>query len=111
MNLVEKWKNRETKKKLREENIKLKTELEMFHSIPYPPVCTIERNLQQLRATHKIDQNYPLPIDYIKKQLAQQLIDYIYPFIDWDICDGYKIGEINVTGCLYIATGDSKHGN
>lgn len=47
MNLIEKWKNRETKKKLHEENIRLKSELKAYMKIP-PPVCTVERNVQRV---------------------------------------------------------------
>ena len=50
MNLLEKWKNRETKKKLREENIRLKTEIEVLREVPKPPVCTVERNIQRVAA-------------------------------------------------------------
>ena len=49
MNPIEKWKNRETKKKLREENIRLKAEIETHLKTPYP-VCTVERNVQKVCA-------------------------------------------------------------
>ena len=43
MNLIEKWKNRVTKKKLREENIRLKAEIEVRMKTPYP-VCTVSHS-------------------------------------------------------------------
>ena len=49
MQIIEKWKSRETKKKLREENIRLKAEIETRMKMPYP-VCTVERNVQKICA-------------------------------------------------------------
>lgn len=52
MNLIEKWKNRETKKKLREENGKLKFELYKkrnsikivaLDKMPYEELCVLDR--------------------------------------------------------------------
>lgn len=54
MNLIEKWKNRENKKSLREENIRLKEQVEMLQ-IPKPPVCTIERNVQAVRVSFEVN--------------------------------------------------------
>ena len=53
MKLIEKWKSRETKKKLREENIRLKAEIEAHMKRTYP-VCTVERNVQKVCAKHMI---------------------------------------------------------
>lgn len=70
MNLIEKWKNRETKKKLREENIRLKTEIEMLHKIPKPPVCTVERNVQKICARISYSgMESRLPSEMIKYEL------------------------------------------
>lgn len=44
LNLIEKWKNRETKKKIKEENIRLKAQLAAEYRKP-SLVSTIERNV------------------------------------------------------------------
>lgn len=53
MQIIEKWKTRETKKKLREENIRLKAEIEVNMKTPYP-VCTVGRNIHKICAKHRI---------------------------------------------------------
>ena len=53
VSFIEKWKNRETKRSLREENIFLRAENERLSKdirmiMDYPPnVCTIDRNVQR----------------------------------------------------------------
>ena len=109
MNLIEKWKNRETKKKLREENIRLKTEIEMIHKIPKPPVCTVERNVQRIRSDFAIRQNDVMTADYAKEKVKHDLLAYISPFIEWDINDDCSTGNKILTGSLYVATGDKRY--
>ena len=109
MNLIEKWKNRETKKKLREENIRLKTEIEMLHKIPKPPVCTVERNVQKVCARISYSgMESRLPSEMIKYELKRKLMENIDPFIEYDF-DKNGYGEENYTAILYAATGDRKH--
>lgn len=108
MNLIEKWKNRETKKSLREENIRLKAQVEMLHRIPKPQVCTIERNVQRIRSAFTIRQDDMIPVDYVKEKVKHDLSAYISPFIDWDIEDDYETGDKILTGTLYVATGDRR---
>ena len=109
MNLIEKWKNRETKKKLREENIRLKTEIEMQYKIPKPPVCTIERNVQKIcsRLQYNGMQLAP-PSEIIKEELCRELIEYIKPFVEYDFeRNGYR--EEVYTATLYVTTGDKRY--
>ena len=106
MNLIEKWKNRETKKKLREENIRLKTEIEMIHKIPKPPVCTVERNVQRIRSRFAIRRNDMITSDYAKEKVKQDLLEYISPFIEWELNYDHETGYEILSGTLYVATGD-----
>ncbi|OUO77914.1 hypothetical protein B5F53_11915 [Blautia sp. An249] len=108
MNLIEKWKNRETKKSLREENIRLKAQVEMLHRVK-PPVCTVERNVQRIRSALTIRQDDIMTADYAKEKVKHGLLQYISPFIDWDIEDDYETGNKILTGTLYVATGDRRH--
>lgn len=108
MNLIEKWKSRETKKKLKEENIRLKAELESLYNAK-SSVCTIERNIQKIGANYMMKPYDPTSIEEIKNRITYGLINEVSRFIDWDIRDGYDIGEKNITGYLYVATGDRKY--
>ena len=69
MNIVEKRKNRETKKKLKEENIRLKEELKTTRNFNFP-VCTVERNIQRVSSEYTV--NYFLqntvPAEIVKEQ-------------------------------------------
>ena len=108
MRLIEKWKNRETKKKLREENIRLKTEIEMLHKIPKPPVCTVERNVQRVCARISCGgMELSLPSEIIKDELHKKLMENIEPFVEYDF-DKIAYGEENYTAILYVATGDKR---
>ena len=108
MNLIEKWKSRETKKKLREENIRLKTEIEMLHKIPKPPVCTVERNVQKICSTFEVSKDNEMPTEYVKERIKYDLISYISPFIEYDFCDS-RFGGKKIIGTLYVATGDNRY--
>ena len=108
MRLIEKWKNRETKKKLREENIRLKTEIEMLHKIPKPPVCTVERNVQRVCARISYGGMELIPhSEIIKDELHKRLMESIDPFAEYDF-DKNGYGEENYTAILYVATGDRR---
>ena len=109
MNLIEKWKNRETKKKLLEENIRLKAEIEAHMKTPYP-VCTVERNVQKVCARISYSgMELSLPSETIKHELKRKLMENIEPFIEYDF-DKNGYGEENYTAILYAATGDRKYG-
>ena len=108
MNLIEKWKNRETKKKLREENIRLKAEIEAHMKMPYP-VCTVDRNVQKACARISYSgMELRLPSETIKHELKRKLMENIEPFIEYDF-DKNGYGEENYTAILYVATGGRKH--
>lgn len=110
MNLIEKWKNRETKKSLREENIRLKAQVEMLHEIPKPPVCTIERNVQAVRVSFEFNRfDRDMPAEYIKNECILQMVDHLKPFIEYDFHDIRATGSRVYTGTLYVATGDRRN--
>ena len=108
MNLIEKWKNRETKKRLREENTRLKAEIEVLHKIPKPPVCMVERNVQRIRSRFIIRQNDVMTADYAKEKVKHDLVAYISPIIEWNLEDEYGTRDKILIGTLYVATGDKK---
>lgn len=110
MNLIEKWKNRETKKKLREENIRLKAKLEANLKSSFP-VVTINHNIQKVKFSmevNQIDLEHGIPTEYIKRNIANGILEYIEPFIEYNFCDSTEYGGKIYTGTLYIVTGDRK---
>ena len=69
------WKSQKTKKKLREENIRLKAEIEAHMKTPYP-VCTVERNVQKICAKYKVaemERGMGIPTDIVKHELLNKL--------------------------------------
>ena len=105
MNLIEKWRSRETKKKLRDENIKLKSKIETLERIPKPPVCTVERNIQEVRGCYAVPRDRAdMPAEYIKRELINGLIEYVKPFVEYDIEDRKMVGKVYIAK-LYVATG------
>ncbi len=104
MNLIEKWKNRETKKRLKEENIRLKTEIEMLHKISEPPVCTMERNIQQLRSEIAFHAGETIPVETIKRMLVNDLAKCIAKFVEYNFHDGMN-GDRIFSATLFVATG------
>lgn len=111
MNLIEKWKNRETKQKLREENIRLQEENRCLRSIPRPNICAIERNIQKVRGCVEVNErNLSIPEEYIKREIVEKIIEFVLPFIEYDFRDNGLGGKI-YTGTLYVAMGDRKYEN
>ncbi len=109
MNLIEKWKNRETKKSLREENIRLKAQVEMLHRIP-TPVCIVERNVQAVKVFFEVNRwDRDMPAECIKNECIRQMVDHLKPFIEYDFHDIRETGGRVYTGTLYVATGDRRH--
>lgn len=108
MNLIEKWKNRETKKKLREENIRLKAEIEVHMKTPYP-VCTVERNIQKICAKHRItEMQRDIPLEIVKNELLHKLSESLSDFAEYDFTNG-RYGNRMFTSTLYVATGDNRY--
>lgn len=109
MNLIKKWKNRKTKQKLREENMRLQEENRRLRSLPKPNVCTIERNVQKVLSCVEVNErNLSVPEEYIKREIAEKICEFISPFIEYDFQDN-EYGEKIYTGTLYVATGGRKY--
>ena len=107
MKLIEKWKNRETKKKLREENIRLKAEIEVHMKTPYP-VCTVDRNVQKVcvKRMHS-DVERGIPSETVKHELLHMLSEYLQDFVEYDF-ENDRYGNTVYTAILYVATGDRR---
>lgn len=109
MNLIEMWINRETKKKLREENIRLKTEIEVLHKIPEPPVCTVERNIQKVCAECTVkEMRRDIPAEIVKNELLRKLSECLSDFIEYDFSND-RYGNCKYKAILYVATGDKRY--
>ena len=82
MNLIEKWKNRETKKKLREENKRLKEMLS-----PQCKNLTLVRcrkvKLEKVSAITTVPKY--IPENYINSNLSQKIAEGISPFMKKEI--------------------------
>lgn len=111
MNLIEKWKNRETKKKLREENIRLSErnnilELELKRQC-FKPIHTIDYfNKKEI---HTLKTSCVLrgePIEYIKREIQEGLFDQVCDAIEYDLHDEL-VGKV-YTGTLYVAIGGNR---
>ena len=82
MNLIEKWKNRETKKKLREENMKLKEMLLPQWKNPALVGCHIVK-LEKVSAITTVPKY--IPENYINSNLSQKIAEKISPFMKKEI--------------------------
>ena len=110
MRLIEKWKSRETKKKLREENIRLKAEIEVRMKMPYP-VCTVERNVQKICAKRMItEMERGIPPEIVKHELLNKLSEHLSDFVEYDF-ENDRHGNTIYTAILYVATGDRRYEN
>lgn len=116
MNLIEKWKNRETKKSLKEENIQLQERVRCleervkndFRIQRSPNFIRQERNIQKVQAKFLVENDNPyrteIPSEIIKRQIAEEMVQGLESVIEYNFEDD-KLGII-YTGTLYVATGD-----
>lgn len=116
MNLFKRWKNRETKRSLREENISLRAENERLDKeirmlLKYPSnVCTIERNVQKVMTQKIIPHEFYMreyPSEAIKYELCNKMVDFLVPFVEYDFFNDENMGRV-FTATLYVATGDRR---
>lgn len=100
MNLIEKWKARETRKKLLEENLKLKEQLEI-KSINTNILYVDKKRVEELCVTYQLPptDNDDIPSEYIKRSAEQSLLYQLLPYIDYKISEGGILG-----GKTYSAT-------
>lgn len=91
------FKNFQTKKKLREENIRLKAMLSAPAQIP------VERNVQKVQSSFKVPyEERHIPEEIIKSQIAQNMLEFLQPLINYDFEDDGRGGKI-YKGSLYVA--------
>ena len=95
MKLWEKWKNRETKKKLRAENAALKELL----ARPLPHLPVVERDVIAVRREMILEPN--IPVEVTKRVVAREMSDYLNPYIEWDVKD--QSGKKILSGTLMVA--------
>lgn len=116
LNLIERWKNRETKKKLRDENVCLKAKNEQLQKdirliMNHPSnVCTIERNVQKVMTRKIIPHEIYMreyPSEDIKYELCNKMVDFLIPFVEYDFSNDENMGRV-FTATLYVATGDRR---
>lgn len=92
------FKNYKTKRQLREENAKLQGMLSPYRQ----PFITVERDIQKV--SHAMICENEIPTEYIKKQIARGIADYLEPIIEWDIEDDISDPRRkNIRGTLYVA--------
>lgn len=109
MNLIEKWKNRETKKKLREENLKLKEQLK-FNAKPRNILSVENKRIEKLCVTHQLPPTDDVPSEYIKRSAEQTLLYQLLPYIDYKISDGGTLGGKAYSATVYVVAGDNQNG-
>lgn len=121
MSFIEKWKNRETKKKLREENIRLseksknlEEQLNRVFTMQYKHSTNV---IREERNIHKLVSNYlikkgdcfegDIPVEYIKREIANNMLTELEHTIQYDFYDT-DMGRVYV-GMLWAVTGDKKN--
>ena len=82
MNIIKKWKNRETKKKLREENKRLKEMLSMQWKNPTLVSCRRVK-FEKVSAITTVPKY--IPDNYINSNLSQKIAERISPFMKKEI--------------------------
>lgn len=100
--LAEKWKNRETKKSLREENLKLQGQIEALAKIPQPSIHIIDREVKVLRASMTVDSRDPRDAESVKREIAYILAKELPPFVEWDIGNQNHM-ERELIGSIYLS--------
>lgn len=110
MKIIDKLKNRETKKKLKEENIRLRAQMEIQFRMR-SPIVTVSRNIQKIRGafhtTSYGEKDIPAEFreEIAKEQIKSDMMQYIEQFIQYDFKSNSD-GGMDYIGTLYVATGD-----
>ncbi len=95
------FKNFQTKRQLRKEIERLNF---LLHRPE--PIHFVEREVEKVCSSMDItDIPNEVPIEHIKKRIANNFAEYLEPFIEWDIedsSDNNRYGKV-VKGSLYLA--------
>lgn len=104
MNLIEKWKNRETKKKLREENERLKSILTPYNNWSRF-IKKRESEIQKIAYVKSVPLDCLIgpedEVELIKADIKANIIKDVIPFIEFSDSDGL-MGSKEVRGTLYV---------
>lgn len=96
---MELFKNFQTKEQLREENARLKGMM----SMP-TPIHTVERNVEKVQSSFLVPyEKRNIPEEFIKRKIAENMIKYLQPLIEYDFTDDGNGGKI-FKGSLYVAS-------
>ena len=76
------FKNFRTKQQLREEIAELK---DMLLYPQRPQIQTVDNEIQKVSSDVVFDNN--VPVEYVKEQIAHGMIEFLKPFIEWEIED------------------------
>jgi hypothetical protein len=101
-NIIQKWKNRETKAKLRLENARLKAEIQALQSIRMPQIHAVERGVRKLECNYAVSNMDPVSEEFIKDRITEQFKYALEPFVEWNFKDGYGTSKV-YTGSIYLA--------
>lgn len=121
MYLIDMFKNYKTKRKLREENIRLseknkslEEELNRVFTMQYKHSTNIireERNIHKLVSNYLIKRDdyfeKDMPVEYIKRNIASNMLKELEHTIQYDFYDT-DMGRVYV-GMLWAVTGDKKN--
>ena len=108
MNLIEKWKSRETKRKLREENIRLKAEMDVYMRSPSlnrTKIMNVQRICAEWMPT---GMERDVPSEIVKHELLHKLTEQLSDFVQYDFIDG-RSGHRMYIATLYVATEDKRN--
>ena len=103
MQIIEKWKKRETKKKLREENKRLKSILTAHNWSRF--IKKRESEIQKIAYVKSVPSDCLISPEYelelIKADIKANIIKDVIPFIEFSDSDGL-MGSKEVRGTLYV---------
>ena len=104
MNLFQKWKNRKSKKELIAENARLRSEIQNLMDVKRMQNIFSEKfNLKKVQVSVEVHPRFSdAHDDYIKEDVAKQLMEYIKPYIEYNSREGYDKGSRIYTGSLLV---------
>ena len=107
MDFLEIWKNRKSKKELFAENARLRSEMQNFMDVKRRQNAFSEKfNLKKVQISVEVHPKFSdAHDDYIKEDVAKQLMEYIKPYIEYNSRDGYNGSRI-YTGSLWVGIPD-----
>lgn len=109
MNLFQKWKNRKSKKELIAENARLRSEIQNLMDVKRKQNAFSEKlNLKKVQVSVEVHPRFSdAHDDYIKEDVAKQLMEYIKPYIKYNSRDGYNSSIL--TGSILVGIPDGNN--